>query len=81
MTQTTMPPALAYLNGRQLTAFSGFALRVVVTIVAWEELRKTRKSLGKLDDHILRDIGLTRAQAKAEARRSVWDAAPHWRDR
>jgi uncharacterized protein YjiS (DUF1127 family) len=27
----------------------------------------------------LQDIGITRAEARAEARRPVWDAPAHWR--
>jgi len=32
-----------------------------------------RHSLSRLDDALLSDIGLTRAQAEAEARRGFWD--------
>jgi uncharacterized protein YjiS (DUF1127 family) len=42
-------------------------------------MRRSRHSLSELDDHILRDIGLTREQAQAEADRSAWDVAPSWR--
>ncbi|MBA3910174.1 MAG: hypothetical protein C0524_09880 [Rhodobacter sp.] len=42
-------------------------------------LARSRGQLARLDDHILRDIGLTRAQAEAEATRPVWDAPAHWR--
>jgi uncharacterized protein YjiS (DUF1127 family) len=42
-------------------------------------LVRSRRALVRLDDHLLRDIGLTRAQAEAEALRPVWDAPLHWR--
>jgi uncharacterized protein YjiS (DUF1127 family) len=42
-------------------------------------LRRARKHLARLDDHLLCDIGLTRADAMAEARRAPWDAPSHWR--
>ena len=42
-------------------------------------LRRSRRSLAALDDHMLRDIGLTREQAQAEADRAAWDVAPTWR--
>ncbi|HLQ18739.1 MAG TPA: DUF1127 domain-containing protein [Tabrizicola sp.] len=42
--------------------------------------KQSRRALGKLEDHILRDIGLTRAEAEAEAARPVWDVPLHWRD-
>lgn len=40
---------------------------------------RSRHALTRLDDHLLRDIGLTRDVAEAEARRKDWDAPPHWR--
>jgi uncharacterized protein YjiS (DUF1127 family) len=42
-------------------------------------LTRTRRSLLRLDDHQLRDIGLTRDQARAEAERRSWDAPSHWK--
>jgi uncharacterized protein YjiS (DUF1127 family) len=51
-------------------------------------LRRQRRALLALDDHLLNDIGLTRAQALDEAERpalpllwpQVWDAPRHWRN-
>lgn len=40
---------------------------------------RSRRALARLDDHLLRDLGLTRHAAEAEARRKGWDAPPHWR--
>jgi len=31
-----------------------------------------------LDDHLLRDIGISREAAKAEAEAKGWDAPDHW---
>ncbi|MGQ0566125.1 MAG: DUF1127 domain-containing protein [Gemmobacter sp.] len=42
-------------------------------------MHRSRRSLNALDDHILRDIGLTREQAQAEADRAAWDVSPTWR--
>ncbi len=39
-----------------------------------------RQALGKLDSAALSDIGLTKAEATAETRRSFWDAPSTWRD-
>ena len=44
-------------------------------------LRRQRLRLGELDDRMLRDVGLTRAQAEDEARRLAWDAPGHWFER
>jgi uncharacterized protein YjiS (DUF1127 family) len=43
-------------------------------------LRRERRELRLLDDHLLRDIGLTRAEADKEAARPVWDAPNNWRN-
>ena len=40
---------------------------------------RQRQSLRKLDDRALADIGVTRAQALAEASRPIWDAPQTWR--
>jgi uncharacterized protein YjiS (DUF1127 family) len=42
-------------------------------------LSRSRRSLRHLDDHLLRDIGLTRLEAETEASRTAWDAPSHWR--
>ena len=41
-------------------------------------LRRSRRQLSALDDHMLADIGVTRRDAMAEAQRPVWDAQDHW---
>jgi hypothetical protein len=41
-------------------------------------LLRQRRDLARLDDHMLRDIGLTRAEALTEAQRPAWDAPGHW---
>ncbi|WP_051588052.1 DUF1127 domain-containing protein [Actibacterium mucosum] len=40
---------------------------------------RQRRALAKLTDHELEDIGITRAQAEAEAKRPAWDAPHGWR--
>jgi uncharacterized protein YjiS (DUF1127 family) len=36
----------------------------------------TRRSLAQMDDRMLKDIGLTRAEALQEAERKPWDLGP-----
>lgn len=43
-------------------------------IAVWRQ----RRQLARLDDAALDDIGLTRDQALAEARRPVWNVPEHW---
>ncbi len=42
-------------------------------------LHTQRKSLAKLDDRALCDLGLTRQEALHEATRPVWDVPVTWR--
>jgi uncharacterized protein YjiS (DUF1127 family) len=39
----------------------------------WSERARQRRQLAQLDDDRLRDIGISRAQALAEADRPFWD--------
>ncbi len=43
------------------------------------ELTRQRRVLAQLDDAALEDIGVTRAEASAEARRFFWDAPDFWK--
>lgn len=45
---------------------------LVETMAAWSARRRQRQALSELDDHILKDIGLTREQAQREAARPFW---------
>lgn len=42
-------------------------------------LRRERRRLALLDDHLLRDIGISRDAARREAARRDWDVPDHWR--
>ncbi|HUF56084.1 MAG TPA: DUF1127 domain-containing protein [Thermohalobaculum sp.] len=42
----------------------------------WMQVAAERRRLARIDDAALRDIGLDRAAAEAEARRPFWDARP-----
>lgn len=54
-------------------------VRVLRLLLGRTALARSRRTLRRLDDHLLRDIGLTRSEAEAEAARPVWDAPLHWR--
>lgn len=47
--------------------------RVKAALDLWQQ----RRALALLDDSRLADLGLTRAQARAEASRPFWDAPSH----
>ncbi len=53
-----------------------FSLRLVHRLAAWivlcHERAQQRQALAELDDRMLRDVGLTRAQARFEAEKPCW---------
>ena len=44
----------------------------LMLIAGWIERARQRKALAALDDHTLRDIGITRADAQREAQKPFW---------
>jgi len=44
------------------------------TLRLWRERARGRQQLRTYEDHLLRDIGLTRLQAEAEANKPFWRA-------
>ncbi len=46
----------------------------VATVRLWSRRRTTRRSLAKLDDHMLGDIGLTPTEARQESSLPFWTA-------
>ena len=51
---------------------------LVARILTFLSINRERHHLNALDDHLLRDIGLTRDEAETEAKRSAWDAPERW---
>jgi uncharacterized protein YjiS (DUF1127 family) len=49
----------------------------VETLLRWQELSMQRRRLLELDAHMLKDIGLSRADAVREAKRPFWDQRAH----
>jgi uncharacterized protein YjiS (DUF1127 family) len=48
-------------------------LRNVAALVrAWLRRHRTRAALRELDAHLLKDIGMTRSEAQAEAEKPFW---------
>lgn len=47
-------------------------MRAVATVSAWHERARQRRALMELSDHMLRDIGMSRAEALCEATRPFW---------
>ncbi|WP_170783974.1 DUF1127 domain-containing protein [Ruegeria lacuscaerulensis] len=50
----------------------------ILTLLDALSLLRQRHKLARLDDRALKDIGITREQAEAEADRPIWDAPDFW---
>lgn len=57
-------------------ALPGLALPRLPGLAAMYEALVTRRQLARLDERMLKDIGLSRADALAEAARAPWDLGP-----
>ena len=44
----------------------------LMLIARWIERSRQRRALAALDDHVLRDIGITRVEAEREAQKPFW---------
>ncbi|MEM8653910.1 MAG: DUF1127 domain-containing protein [Pseudomonadota bacterium] len=66
---------LAYLTAQnRIPATSVVALRIAVVLSKWAQRRRSRLALHQLPPHLLRDVGLTQAEADDESRRVFWRA-------
>ncbi|WP_424833691.1 DUF1127 domain-containing protein [Ruegeria sp.] len=73
MTRAMHTPALLLLNDSpRLPLIAALAVRFAATVTKWERRRRSRINLGKLDDRLLRDVGLTRLQSQDETARYFW---------
>lgn len=66
------PPGLGR-SSTLLTTIAALPLFVAELAVYWTSLARERRALARLDDRLLRDIGLTRADVEAETSRRFWD--------
>lgn len=45
---------------------------LILTVLVWHERRRQRRHLAQLNDHMLRDIGLSRGDVWAECEKPFW---------
>ena len=57
-----------------LRRLSSLPVRIFDRLLIWQDRAAERAHLASLDDHILKDIGISRAQADFEARKPFWRA-------
>ena len=51
------------------------AVWLALALLRWQELAQQRRRLLSLDDRMLKDIGITRAEAMREGTRPFWDVS------
>jgi uncharacterized protein YjiS (DUF1127 family) len=49
-----------------------WTVRIIDTLLLWLERHRQRRALDGLNDHVLKDIGLSRADVHGEVRRRFW---------
>ena len=49
--------------------------RVMAKILVWREIYVERTTLSKMSDDLLKDIGISKAEADHEANRHFWDTS------
>ena len=57
---------------RQGWSWASGVQRLVTLLLTWQQRARDRRQLESLSDHMLRDIGLTRADVFAEASKPFW---------
>lgn len=67
-----LSPRTALFADQPLPPFARAAFHVALVILAWEDRRQSRRGLAKLDDHLLRDIGLSQRDAESEMSKPFW---------
>lgn len=60
------------LSSRPLPPLSRIAVSLALRVATWEMRYRTRRHLTDLPDHLLRDIGLSTADASAEIEKPFW---------
>jgi len=75
MAQTThhTSPSIAFLGAHQpLPLVADLAVRAAVMVTKWRIRRNSRRALAQLEDHQLRDIGITPREARHESNLWFW---------
>lgn len=49
--------------------------KIIAKLLLWRRISMQREELGRMSDELLKDIGISRAEASREAQRPFWDIA------
>ena len=72
MERTTVIPRVSAATGPARRSGWRTAIQWADTLVTWLERDCQRRALLKLDERMLRDIGLSRADVEREAKKAFW---------
>ena len=73
MRELTFPIRTAAVPAPRGTPLAAIAANLLNRALLWLEVRRQRRQLQSLSDAMLRDIGLSRADAERESTRPFWD--------
>jgi uncharacterized protein YjiS (DUF1127 family) len=73
MSLNAVPAAREPTASRPGRGVRGSVMLAVARLLCWHELARQRRALLRLDDRMLKDIGITRTDAEHEAGRPFWD--------
>jgi uncharacterized protein YjiS (DUF1127 family) len=62
------------LKDINLKGLSTLIVKATDTVLDWQDRARQRRRLGEMDDHLLRDIGLSRADLEYESSKPFWRA-------
>ncbi len=65
-------PRPAVAAARPAPGLGTLLVRLIDTLLDWQERARQRHHLSGLDDHLLRDIGLSRADVEHETAKPFW---------
>lgn len=68
-----------YALSRAFSSHHPRRISLLTRLADAEALARQRRSLGNLDPHLRRDIGLTDGEIESELRRNAWDVPANWR--
>ena len=74
MASAQVGTSYATLAGRAIArpAGIGAGIRIAEMVLTWIERARQRRELGRLSDHMLKDIGLKRGDVEVEVAKPFW---------
>jgi uncharacterized protein YjiS (DUF1127 family) len=72
-TPTRRQAALLKLCGRVADRFAAGAWRIGETLLLWQERYRQRRAVATLSDHMLKDLGFSRADVARESGKRFWE--------